>query len=229
MQLYTPIEIAQLEQDLPHFIEILQYLRNFIAKPHPDVGRPGAVCPFVPKGLKLNHMRLKVVRSKNLEQQQIADIVLPHLNTFLELEPREREGSFFNKAILFIFPDISDDDAPRIINSVQQQLKPFFVDAGLMLGEFHNRTESPGLHNPNFRPLRSPIPMLVIRPMTEVDLIFLLPDDPRLRVRYLESYLRHFENKIKDEKRLKKAYQELELAKQQVIQENSVDLVQFSV
>ncbi|WP_341528125.1 DUF6875 domain-containing protein [Nostoc sp. UHCC 0302] len=209
MKLYTPSEIDQLQQELPYLVEIRQWLKSFVARPHPDVGRPGTVCPFVPRGLKLNYIRLKVIRDQNLVQQQIAEIVLPYLNTFQELEPTEGDAAL-SKAILFIFPNISPDDAPRLIDSVQKQLKPFFVESGLMLGEFHNRTESPGLHNPNFRPLRSPIPMLVIRPMTEADLTFLIDENPYLRIKYLEAYLKHmkfayvqeFEQKIRDESKL---------------------------
>ena len=31
---------------------MLQYIRKFLAKSHPDVGRSGPVCPFVPKSLR---------------------------------------------------------------------------------------------------------------------------------------------------------------------------------
>ncbi|MDZ8051172.1 MAG: DUF6875 domain-containing protein [Aulosira sp. ZfuVER01] len=221
MQLYTLNEIEQLQQDLPYFIEITEWLKNFVAKPHADVGRPGPVCPYVPPSMKLNSILLRVIRAKDLDIQQIADIVLPHLNTFLELEPKEWPA-MLNKAIVFVFPDVNIDDASKIIDVVQAKLKPFFVDAGLMLGEFHKRTESPGLHNPNFRPLRSPIPLLVIRCMTEADLPFMQnTDNLHLRIRYLEAYLQRYEKNIKDQKKLNTAYQALSLARKQLAKENS--------
>lgn len=224
MQLYTPTDINQLQQDLPYLIEIIQWVENFAGKHHPDLGRPGPVCPFVPPSLKLNSLRLRVIRSKNLDIQEIADIILPHLDIFLELEPKEKPSAF-NKAILFIFPDIETEDSPKIIDVVQKKLKSFFVDAGLMLGEFHGLTESPGLHNPNFRPLRSPIPMLIIRPMTEADLPFMQnTDDPRLSIRYLEAYLKHYGHIMKDKTRLKTALQALASAQEQVQEENLVSL-----
>jgi hypothetical protein len=224
MQFYTPIEINQLEQDLSYLIEITQWLKNYVAKPHPDLGRSGAVCPFVPPSFKLNSLRLTVIHSKNLDIQQIADLILPYRDVFLNLEPKEKPAAL-NKAILFIFPDIPTEDAPNTIDVVQKKLKPFFVDAGLMIGEFHNRTESPGLHNPNFRPLRSPIPLLVIRPMTEADLIFMQnTDDPSLCVRYLEAYIKHHGQTIKDQNKLKSAYEALALAQQQVQQQNLLEI-----
>ncbi len=120
-------------------------------------------------------------------------------------------------------PDIHIEDTSKLIDSVQQKLKPLFVESGLMIGEFHKRNESPGLHNPNFRPLRSPIPLLAIRFMVEADLPFLLnAADPRLRIRYLESYLKCFDQKFTDQTKFKNAHQALVLAKEQLKQENLV-------
>jgi hypothetical protein len=220
MELYTPDEIEQLQQDLPYLIETWEWLKSFLARPHPHLGRPGPVCPFVPKAMKLNCIRLRVVHSHNLVQQEVVDIVLPYLNTFLELEPKQPEEAALNKAILLLFPDISHEDAPLLIDSVQKQLKPLFVDSGLMLGEFHKRNETPGLHNPHFRPLRSPIPMLAIRFMVESDLAFLQSaEDLKTRVRYLEAYLKRFEHKFKDENNFQKAEQALTLAKKHLQKE----------
>jgi len=220
VQLYTPDEIDQLQQDIPYLVETWNWLRNFLAKPHPELGRAGNVCPYIPKALNSNSIRLKVIRSKNLEQQEISDIVLSYRNAFLNLEPKAKEESIY-KSIILIFPDINHEEAPRLIDSVQKQLKPLFVELGLMLGEFHKRNETPGLHNPNFRPLRSPIPMLAIRFMVESDLPFLLSaNDPYQRVRYLEAYLKHFHQKFKDENKFQAASQALALAKKQISTED---------
>ncbi len=42
-----------------------------------------------------------------------------------------------------------------------------------MLGEFFNLCSKGGLRNPNFKPLRSPVPLLVVREMLEFDIAFL--------------------------------------------------------
>lgn len=220
MQLYTPNEIDKFQQDLPFLIEIMEWVRNFLGRHHHDLGRPGPVCPFVPPSLKSNTIRMAVVRSKNLDLQQIEEIVFRYRDMFLEIKPRDREAAL-NKAFLLIFPDVELEDTSRLIDGVQQKLKPLFVEAGLMIGEFHKRNESPGLHNPNFRPLRSPIPILAIRFMVEADLPFLQgADDPRLRIKYLKAYLQLFENKFKDESKLIKALQALALAQEQVEEES---------
>ncbi|MHC5673339.1 DUF6875 domain-containing protein [Nostoc sp.] len=218
MQLYTTREIEQLHQheNLPYLIEIMEWVKNFLGKPHPNLGRPGVVCPFVPHSLKSNSIRLAVIRAKDLYPEQLEQIVGDYRDIFLRMEVKEQELAI-NKAFLLIFPDIHIEEASKLIDSVQQKLKPLFVESGLMIGEFHELNESPGLHNPNFRPLRSPIPLLAIRFMVEADLPFLdNPANPHLRIRYLEAYLKCFGDKFTDETKFKNAHQALALAKAQV-------------
>ncbi len=222
MKLYQLSEIEQFQRDLPYLIEITEWVKDFLGNPHPDLGRPGPVCPFVPQSLKSNNLQLAVIRPQKLETKQIEEIVFLYRDIFLKIEPRVGQAAL-NKAIILIFPDVHIDDTSRLIDSVQQKLKPFFVEQGLMLGEFHNRTESPGLHNPNFRPLRSPIPLLAIRHMVESDLPFLqATDDLGLRIRFLLAYLQLFDQDGKDSLNLSHARRLLALTRDQLEQENSL-------
>src|SRR5262249_49614221 len=113
-------------------------------------------------------------------------------NVFLETEPTSGPEAM-NKAFLVVFPSLTagGPEGAALVDKVQASLKPYFVDMGLMLGEFHAANESPGLRNPAFRPLRSPIPMLAIRHMVESDLPFLIRKTypPELRSLFLRSYL----------------------------------------
>merc|ERR1719215_2178330 len=54
------------EKTCAEYQSMLCYVREFLAKPHPVVGRPGPVCPFVPKSLKLNVVKFSVVRTAHL-------------------------------------------------------------------------------------------------------------------------------------------------------------------
>jgi hypothetical protein len=201
----------------------MEWVESFVAKPHPIVGRLGPVCPFVPHAIKSNSMRLGILRIKDLDIEQIADVVLHYRDIFQELEPQTGPDTL-RKTLLLIVPDIDIEDALTIIDGVQKKVKPLFVESGMMIGEFHMRTESLGLHNPNFRPLRSPIPMFVLRNMVEVDIAFLQDENLHLRIKYLEAYLKHmegtyshrFEQKIKDQTRLTTARELVRLARDQL-------------
>lgn len=201
--LYKPSEIEQIQRDIPYLIQIKDCVENFLVTHHPNLGRPGPVCPCVPHAIQM-----AVIRAKNFDQQQVEKIVKSYRDLFLDADKES-----VSQAYILIFPDIPIVEASQLIDTVQRKLKPIFVTSGLMIGEFHSRNESPGLHNQNFRPLHSPIPLLAIRYMVEADLPFLQSlDDPHLRIRYLEAYLKRFGHKLQDEPKIRDAYQTLALS-----------------
>jgi hypothetical protein len=171
---------------------VLDWIREFLARPHPQLGRTGPVCPFVPVSLELDTIWMTAVAEATPSFEHISAIITDYRNVFLETEPTKGPEAL-NKAILVVFPSLSANgtDGAAVIDRVQANLKKYFVEMGLMLGEFHAANESPGLRNPAFRPLRSPIPMLAIRHMVESDLPFLIRATypPKDRASFLRSYL----------------------------------------
>lgn len=171
---------------------ILTWIREFLVRPHPDLGRQGSVCPFAPIALQFDTIWMSEVAETNPSFENISAIITGYRNLFLETEPTNGPEAI-NKAFLVVFPSLQDKNAggAAIIDKVQASLKRYFVEMGLMLGEFHSANQSPGLRNPNFRPLVSPIPMLAIRHMVESDLPFLTrpSDPPTERASFLRSYL----------------------------------------
>lgn len=201
-RLHTTLAVDRLRRDVAAMTEIQTWVREFLAKPHPDLGRPGAVCPFVPRALQLDTIWMAVARPESPDPEEIKKIIARYREVFLSLDPVTGEDSLY-KAILIIFPDVLTEDAPDLIDRVQKELKPYFVEEGMMIGEFHKLNAAPGLHNPDFFPLRSPLPMLAMRFMVESDLVFLMRemDAPETRAHFLKSFLRRFEG-VLPEKRL---------------------------
>eukprot|EP00742_Colponemidia_sp_Colp-10_P002917 GILJ01003114.1.p1 GENE.GILJ01003114.1~~GILJ01003114.1.p1 ORF type:complete len:620 (-),score=94.09 GILJ01003114.1:95-1954(-) len=193
---------------------MLCYVREFLARPHPLVGRKGPTCPFIPSSLKKNCLYLSVVRTSpaNITKSRVAAHVMKAFKQFFLLSPTEHPSAQF-KAIVLIFPDIPAADAHECIDEVQAQLKETFVAEGLMLGEFHLMNNCPGLRNNKFYPLRTPFPSLAIRYMVPSDLAFLAVDKypVALRFKFLTSFLNRFG--ADDCKEVAQAKAELELAK----------------
>ncbi|UHQ23608.1 hypothetical protein LVB77_02505 [Lysobacter sp. 5GHs7-4] len=169
---------------------IVSWVREFLAQPHPNLGRTGPVCPFTPLALGLDTIWLTEVVDPDPDPERMAELIAHYRDLFLEIEPRSGAAAV-NKSILIVFPNLGPDGA-SVVDRIQAEHKGGFVELGLMLGEFHARNASPGLRNPDFFPLRSPVPMLAIRHMVESDLPFLRRDidAPEVRAAYLRSYLR---------------------------------------
>ena len=168
------------------------YLREFLSKPHPLLGRPGPTCPFVPKALKLDSMRVGVVNSgAHPAPEAMQQLVRGFIPVFEGLHPTGGPTAVF-KAILLLFPDVPLDAAREVIDGTQLALKEEFVAQGLMLGEFHLANNSRGLRNAEFYPLRTVCPTLAIRHMVPQDLVFLTGEqysDEKRKV-FLQSYVK---------------------------------------
>ena len=174
---------------------IVDWCEKFLGRPSHLVGRTGNVCPFVPEAMMRGALKFAVVPLKGRGPSAIAEIerVVPLFRQrFLAEEKAQKKINIFGSWVM-LFPDVATDDAVDVIDAPQRRMKPDFVKEGLMLGEFHPTSHSPGIRNPSFRPLRSPIPLLVIRHMVESDIEFLGRsfDPAPLRVQSLRAYLKY--------------------------------------
>lgn len=216
---YTAGQIRALKSDVDVLTTVLDWVENFLARPHSDLGREGKVCPFVPESLARNTLQFFVVRlaEKNPDDTSIIEKHVQHFRDyFLSQERMEGKADIF-RSLLMIFPDVTAEEAPVLIDSVQKKLKPSFVKEGLMLGEFHALNNAPGLRNPNFHPLRSPIPLLAIRHMVESDIDFLnrLIDHPSARIQFLTAYLQYLGSSLSAVNRMR-AQEALAAAEQEM-------------
>ena len=169
---------------------------DFVAKPHADLGRKGAVCPWVPLSLKQDKLFFVEIDQNNLTEDEICQILIDYRDKFLSMEPTTGTNSL-QKSFVILFPFLGPNSSD-IIDSVHFKMKKEFVENRLMLGDFYENNFSPGLRNIEFRPLCSPVPMLVIRYMVETDLFFLeSPKHPLCeRAFFLRSYLTAFRGQI---------------------------------
>ena len=169
----------------------LRWVRTFLAEPDPMLGRKGAVCPFVPRSLQLGILWFATPPLASPTAEGVAAVARDYVGAFLALEPSDGDTAAY-KSILLVFPGVSQEDAPELVDGAQAVLKPAFVDAGLMIGQFHAGNPEPGLHNPSSLPLRSPVPLLAIRWMVPTDLPFLAARTypPATRLRFLRGYMR---------------------------------------
>jgi len=72
------------------------YLREFLARHHPLLGRAGPTCPFVPRALKIGSMRCAVVRSgPRPAAADMERIVREFIPIFESLEPRSGPTAVF--------------------------------------------------------------------------------------------------------------------------------------
>jgi Cys-tRNA(Pro) deacylase len=189
---------AAIRDGLEPLRRTVAWAENYLCQPHARLGRSGPVCPYALASMRKRAFRLALCRGRDFAAGQLEEILLDYRDWFLALEPREGiEASF--KTILILFPDLERADVPRLIDATQVRLRPEYVARGLMLGEFHDGPPpKAGLWNPDFRPLASPVPMLVIRHMVPTDFAF-LKQDRGLVASYVERFRGQIPQHLRDE------------------------------
>jgi hypothetical protein len=163
--------------------EVAEWIGSYLCASHSKLGRDGPVCPFTPLSVKKRLLWVAVDPASDPLTPYVREGVAKFAETFFALEPRDGTDERL-KAIVIAFPAVRDCGR---LDALQEQLKPEFVRRGLMIGQFHPQSDDPGLWNPDFRPLRSPVPLLAIRHMVPGDLRF-LTGHPRWIEPYLNKY-----------------------------------------
>ncbi|MGQ0837733.1 DUF6875 domain-containing protein [Actinokineospora sp.] len=166
---------------------IVDWAHRYLARPHESLGRKGNVCPFVQPSIDRGQFYLAVYPGRPDTPDEVARALLPYRDWFLALAPKGQPTAQLT-TILILFPDLTTADLDRIIDGTQESLKSEYVERGLMIGEFHDGPPAKGgLWNPDFRPLRSPVPLLAIRHMVPTDFPFLQGKHD-----HMMAYLRQF-------------------------------------
>ncbi|WP_158798911.1 DUF6875 domain-containing protein [Pedobacter sp. L105] len=152
------------------------WVTNFLAQSNIDLGRTGAVCPYVQYAEEKGFFKVGIFDEPNPKQDFVIELIRNLKDIFIAMLPTTKKDQKF-KAITILFPTLHPDQVIEIIDGVQLFLKPEFVKQGLMIGQFYENCEQGGLRNSNFRPLQSPVPLLAIRNMVETDWPFLEGDE----------------------------------------------------
>lgn len=176
---------------------IVRWANEFLCQPHADLGRDGAVCPFVRTSLDKELFLFTVQPGKHLDLEHVCNAISLYRDWYTSLEPVKGVDAKY-KTIVVLFPDMDECTAERIVDQAQKALKPGFIARGLMIGQFYAHSNEPGLRNPAFRPLRSPIPLLAIRHIVATDFPF-LKEDRNFVAMYLQLFAHTLPEKMRQE------------------------------
>ena len=167
----------------------LQWLEEYIAQPHPQLGRDGAICPFVRSALLEDTVTF-------LTYGRIKHPTVAELRGILAREGVERIGRIVPDpdgvdltAVLVMFPELGVEYGDMIWAAYNGCLEAL-NGRGVMLGAFFPGSKQPGLDNPAFHPFQAPFPICVMRPMALRDIQFIMNEDGfrEYRRRYAAQY-----------------------------------------
>lgn len=151
---------------------VVQWARQYLGRPHPKLGRPGAICPFVRPTIDLDQF---VVRHyDNVDGTSIPvlrQIVLQESQSFRKTFPRTAPNGMLASVVL-VFPHITAAHF-LALDYLHDDLKThLIVKHELMSSPFHPRSIKPSVSNAEFPVFRAPFPMLAIRHIDVRDIAF---------------------------------------------------------
>ena len=150
---------------------LFDWIDSYPMNPHAELGRAGSVCPFTRKSRQIDAMRMGICMATPDDEDEAFAAVR---GGFVELEkiPAKRGLEQFRTVVL-AFPNCDSEEGLAMLHSVQKRHKYYAALRFRMMGFMHPHSESEGLWNPEFRPLRAPMPVLAIRYLVEQDAPFI--------------------------------------------------------
>ena len=164
---------------------ISQWVTSYLMRSHPELGRPGEVCPFTSRAYQLDTIRIGVSFASSGEGALITQTMREGLRQFGSIACDDAATQF--RTVIIGFPRLTDAAGVAALRAAQRRLTLRCLWDGLMIGRFHPASEDEGLWNPDFRPMRAPIPLLAIRHLVRNDAPFALRH-PALLASYLCRY-----------------------------------------
>ena len=166
-------------------LQVGMWVRTYLMSAHPDLGRTGDVCPFTAQASRLDTIRLGASDANAAQADEIEAVMRDCFRQFEEI-PCPKSMRHF-RTVIVGFPNCNSEEGRETLRKVHAKLKYFTLLRARMLGLFHTETDAPGLWNQNFRPLRSPLPILAIRQLVVQDAPFVIRH-PMLLPTYLGKF-----------------------------------------
>jgi hypothetical protein len=149
---------------------LVGWVESYLMSAHPDLGRTGAVCPFTKQAAKIDTVRVAISAAMATDEERAFSLMRQN---FAELEKIPcKPGMEHFRTIIVGFPNCGDAEGVAMLARVQKRHKFFSLSRFRMIGFMHAEADAPGLWNRDFRPLRSPFPVLAIRHLVEQDAHF---------------------------------------------------------
>lgn len=146
------------------------WVETYLMRGHADLGRTGAVCPFTARAAKIDTVRLGICEAGPGDEATAFAVIR---KGFADLEAIPCKPSFSHfRTVIVGFPNCASPEGIAMLQRVQARHKFYSLSRFRMIGFMHATNDAPGLWNPDFRPLRAPLPVLAIRHLVEQDAPF---------------------------------------------------------
>jgi hypothetical protein len=163
--------------ELAALTAVADWIKTYVVQPHPEIGRPGTVCPYVPRSLERRSLWLASEQVAGRDSTEVVELMSGYKQLLLDRRTTEDEDVVYD-VIAVVFTDLPAAHAKGIFDAVQQELGvTSYVEDGILFGPYYEGNAAPAIYNPGFRPFESPAPFMFVRHGVLADWKFFLDDD----------------------------------------------------
>ncbi|MBX3471241.1 MAG: non-ribosomal peptide synthetase [Planctomycetes bacterium] len=154
--------------------QVLTWATDYIGKPHPDLGRKGPICPYVPAAVRQGALHVTVCEDVGPDDgvDAVDRALLRHARAFLRrfpIDPHDLDAALWS--VVLALPRLTGD-AGALVDESHTRQKYYLMERGVMLSQFHPACAKRGVHNRGFALYRAPVACIVIRHMGVHDIVF---------------------------------------------------------
>ncbi|MCA6095649.1 hypothetical protein LE181_26250 [Streptomyces sp. SCA3-4] len=157
--------------------ETARWARDELGTPVPALGRPGTLCPYMPRALREERVELTECGLPGVCATDLVTHLRRSAREFAEEAGRLAPAQALLSCRIVVYTALAVPD--RVLTEVRRRVKPHLLAQGLTTGEFFPENNDRSVRNPTVPIARSPWPALVLRHSTPHDRIF-LADQPDL-------------------------------------------------
>jgi hypothetical protein len=173
--------------------EVRRWASEYIARPHPSLGRGGAICPFMQPSLELERFHTWQIDEVVCgDMPRLRRVTLAAARAFLQRYPLGVPKNNF-ASVALTFPRLSGEHLLGV-DRLHDQLKTHLVARyDLMSTPCHLFSRKPSISNPDFAVFRSAVPLIVLRHLDVRDIRFLHSNERSFRryhARFASQYAR---------------------------------------
>ena len=151
------------DRDSEALTAVADWIRSFVVRPHADLGRPGPVCPFVPRSLERQSLWLAPERVGDGGAAHVVELMDAYKRRLLRIGATRGDGSD-DDVIVVVFGDVPAHRAQALFDEVLAQIAvPSYVEDGIVFGPFYGGHQGTAIYNRDFHPFRSPVPFIFVR------------------------------------------------------------------
>jgi hypothetical protein len=122
---------------------VSDWIRDFVVRPHQDLGRDGTVCPFVPGSLERQVLFFAPEQVADLDGPEVVELMDDHKRLFLATPPINGDDAIY-KTIIVVFTDLAAERAAGLFDDVLGQLAgPAYEEHGIIFGPSTRATGGP--------------------------------------------------------------------------------------